>query len=84
MQRHLALGTSTVHQFRLPRSHWDSVWAAWCPTCAEEAMPLSSGICGFCDTYLTGQRTRGPYDPPLGKGEDETAAILGDDIATAA
>ncbi len=28
-------------------------------------MPLASGTCGFCNTYLAGQRTRGPYDAPL-------------------
>lgn len=50
---------------RLPRSHWSKVWAAWCPTCEQEAMPLSTGCCGWCDTHLAGQPTRGPYDPRI-------------------
>lgn len=58
---------------KLPPSYWDSVWAAWCPTCRQEAMPLSSGCCGFCDTQLAGQRTRGAYDPPLEDPTEESA-----------
>lgn len=57
--------TAHVRNLRLPRSHWDDVWAAWCPTCRQEAMPLTTGCCGFCDTNLAGQVTRGPYDDPL-------------------
>jgi hypothetical protein len=54
-----------VRRLRFPPSHWDTVWAAWCPTCEQESMPLSTGCCGFCDTNLAGQPTRGPYDQPL-------------------
>lgn len=46
-------------------SYWKAVWAAWCPTCAEETMPFPSGRCGFCDGSLAGQPTRGPYELPL-------------------
>ncbi len=60
-----ALRTAHVRQLRLPPSHWDKVWAAWCPTCGQEAIPLSTGCCGFCDTNLAGQATRGPHDAPL-------------------
>jgi len=47
--------TRGVRQLRLPPSHWDKVWTAWCPTCQQEAMPLRSGLCGWCDTDLHGQ-----------------------------
>lgn len=46
-------------------SYWSSVWAAWCPTCAQATMPFPSGRCAFCDTHLEGQSTRGAHDPPL-------------------
>lgn len=49
-------------------NHWRGVWAAWCPTCRQETMPFPSGRCGFCDTHLRGQPTRGPYDPPVSGG----------------
>lgn len=64
-----------IRSLRLPPSYWDKVWAAWCPTCHQEAMPLSTGCCGFCDTNLAGQPTRGPYDEPLaGPSPSEDAA----------
>ena len=66
---------SATRRFRLPPSHWGKVWAAWCPTCEQEAMPLPSGICGICDTSLAGQPTRGPYEKPLtGLAPVETAS----------
>lgn len=45
--------------------HWRGVWAAWCPTCEQETMPLPSGRCAFCDTHLAGQPTRAAGEPPL-------------------
>jgi hypothetical protein len=32
-------------------------------------MPFPSGRCGFCDTHLRGQPTRGPHDVPLTCGD---------------
>jgi hypothetical protein len=46
-------------------TYWKSVWAVWCPTCAQETMPFPSGRCAFCDSHLEGQPTRGPHDSPL-------------------
>jgi hypothetical protein len=63
-------------------NHWRAVWAAWCPGCRQETMPFASGRCGFCDTHLRGQPTRGPYDPPLACGlarpDAATPSILND------
>lgn len=56
-------------------SYWKSVWAAWCPTCAQETMPFPSGRCAFCDSHLEGQLTRGPDDPPLVRGLPAPAAL---------
>lgn len=50
---------------RLPPSHWKHVWAAWCPTCEQDTMPMPTGCCGWCDTDLTGQPTREWFEPPL-------------------
>jgi len=30
------------------------ILAAWCPTCDQEAMPMSNGTCGWCDTPIIG------------------------------
>lgn len=65
MSSHFSAQALRTHARRLPPSYWSKVWAAWCPSCQQEAMPLSSGCCGWCDTDLYGQPTRGPYDPPL-------------------
>jgi hypothetical protein len=46
-------------------SSWDEVWAAWCPACQEECIPLPSGRCGFCGMNLLGQPTRAYDEPPL-------------------
>ena len=47
---------------------WNDVWAAWCPTCLQECMPMPSGRCGFCETSLVGQPTREWDEPPLKEG----------------
>lgn len=46
-------------------SDWSKIWAAWCPFCRQECIPMPSGRCGFCDTSLVGQATRCPNEPPL-------------------
>jgi hypothetical protein len=57
---------------RRPPSYWTGIWAAWCPTCEQEAMPMPSGRCGWCDTNLAGQPTRRWFEPPLrGPGTPE-------------
>jgi hypothetical protein len=56
---------STHTSRRLPPSHWRDVWAAWCPTCEQDTMPMPSGCCGWCDTHLSGQPTRQWFEPPL-------------------
>ena len=58
-------GAPARRQLTHPPSYWRTIWAAWCPKCKQECMPLLTGTCGFCDTPLIGQPTRGPYDPPL-------------------
>ena len=61
-----------------PRSQWRDVWAAWCPTCRQECIPLDSGICGWCNTKLDGQPTRGPLDAPLTEEEAGNGLLLRD------
>lgn len=46
-------------------NYWRSVWAAWCPVCAQETMPFPSGRCAFCDSHLAGQPTRAVREPVL-------------------
>lgn len=65
---------AVISRRRLPPAHWAQVWAAWCPVCEQETMPLNTGCCGFCDTNLAGQVTRGPYDPPILDGHHRVAA----------
>jgi hypothetical protein len=47
---------------------WTEIWAAWCPTCRQECVPMPSGRCGFCDASLLGQPTRNWNAPPLEEG----------------
>ena len=61
--RSVPFGTHTSR--RLPPSHWRGVWAAWCPTCEQDTMPMPSGCCGWCDTNLAGQPTCDWFEPPL-------------------
>lgn len=49
-------------------TQWDEVWAAWCPDCRQECVPMTSGRCGFCDASLLGQPTRNWNEPPLEEG----------------
>jgi len=55
-----------ITDLRVP--DWSRVWAAWCPSCRQECIPMRSGRCGFCDTSLVGQPTRESYEPPLEEG----------------
>lgn len=36
-----------------PRLVEGILFAAWCPTCEQEAMPLTTGRCGWCDTPIS-------------------------------
>jgi hypothetical protein len=74
---------SNARILKFPPSYWDGVWAAWCPTCKQEAMPLSSGCCGFCGTQLAGQPTREAHDAPL-TGPTPSSSGQFINIATAA
>jgi hypothetical protein len=60
---------------RLRAANWDEVWAAWCPTCHQECMPMPRGTCAFCDTSLIGQPTREPHEPPLEEGWPLTTRV---------
>jgi hypothetical protein len=46
-------------------SSWEDVWAAWCPACLEECIPMRDGRCGFCGMTLLGQPTRRYDEAPL-------------------
>jgi hypothetical protein len=50
----------TVREFR-------ARYIRFCPSCGCDTLPLDSGLCGFCDTRLTGDTS--PLDaPPLRSG----------------
>lgn len=57
--------TKKAPPFRIQPVCWDEVWAAWCPQCQDECMPLKDGVCPFCDSLLFGQPTRAASEPKL-------------------
>jgi hypothetical protein len=59
----------------LKATHWSDVWAAWCPNCRQECVPMPSGRCGFCDASLVGQPMRNWNEPPLLEGRLTVRAI---------